>query len=92
MAFKNWHIRIEDSEITFIDKLLTGPDVESKIESDAYLAVPCIPCQFVGCRYQILESFNNPSNSCQLHKVSTFVIHIVIHILYTLLYTLLYIL
>jgi hypothetical protein len=31
---ENWHIRIEDSEITFINKLLTGPDVEAKVESD----------------------------------------------------------
>jgi hypothetical protein len=35
MTAENWHIRIEDSEITFIDKLLTGPDVEGKVESDA---------------------------------------------------------
>jgi hypothetical protein len=34
MTPENWHIRIKDSEITFIDKLLTGPDVEAKVESD----------------------------------------------------------
>jgi hypothetical protein len=34
MAPENWHIRIEDSEITFFDKLLTGPDIESKVELD----------------------------------------------------------
>jgi hypothetical protein len=31
---ENWHIRIEDSEITFINKLLTSSDVEAKVESD----------------------------------------------------------
>jgi hypothetical protein len=34
MMAENWHIRMEDSEITFINKLLTGPDVEAKVESD----------------------------------------------------------
>jgi hypothetical protein len=34
MTAENWHIRIEDSEITFIDKLLTGPEAEAKVESD----------------------------------------------------------
>ncbi|HYA83214.1 MAG TPA: hypothetical protein VEH06_07165 [Candidatus Bathyarchaeia archaeon] len=34
MMVENWHIRIEDSEITFINKLLTGPEVEAKVESD----------------------------------------------------------
>jgi hypothetical protein len=34
MATRNWHIRKEDSEITFIDTLLTGPDIETKVESD----------------------------------------------------------
>jgi hypothetical protein len=34
MSAENWHIRIEDSEITFIDNLLPGPDVEAKVESD----------------------------------------------------------
>jgi hypothetical protein len=34
MSAKNWHIRIEDSEITFIDKLLTGPAIEAKVETD----------------------------------------------------------
>jgi|SRR5215212_2230786 len=34
MTRENWHIKIEDSEITFTDKLLTGPDVEAKVESD----------------------------------------------------------
>lgn len=34
MMAENWHIRIEDSEITLINKLLTGPDVEAKVESD----------------------------------------------------------
>jgi hypothetical protein len=30
MSAENLHIRIEDSEITFIDKLLTGPAIEAK--------------------------------------------------------------
>jgi hypothetical protein len=34
MSAENWHIRIEDSEIIFIDKLLTGPVIEAKIEAD----------------------------------------------------------
>ena len=34
MSVENWYIRIEDSEIIFIHKLLTGPAIEAKVESD----------------------------------------------------------
>jgi hypothetical protein len=34
MSAENWYIRIEDSEITFIHKLLTGPAIEAKVEAD----------------------------------------------------------
>ena len=34
MTEGNLHTRIEDSEVTFIDTLLTGPEVEAKVESD----------------------------------------------------------
>jgi hypothetical protein len=34
MTEGNLHTRIEDSEVTFNDTLLTGPEVEAKAESD----------------------------------------------------------